>query len=96
LELRILAQLLQTRFLKAGNLDQLPKVVRIAGLHLLLVRKLATLSSLRDTGLDRTLNRVASQLICAVEVPQLEQSRRLLQPDLRKLLEILPVHPNPS
>ena len=96
LEFRVLAKLFQTRFLKAGSFDQIAKVVRVAGLHLLLVRELAALSCLRDASFDRSLYCVARQVVCTIEVPQLEQGCRLLQPDFRKLLEIPSVHAHPS
>ena len=63
LEFRVLAQLFKARFLKASNLDQTSKVVRIAGLHLLLVRELAALSCLRDARFDSTLHGVARQIV---------------------------------
>ena len=91
-KVRVLAGLCKMRTIETGNLDQIPQFVRVTRLHFPSVRELPSLSFLCDAGLQRTLHSIPSQVICAVEQPQLKQRGRLPQPDLREILEVLPIH----
>lgn len=95
-EVRILASLFETRFIKTRNLDQFPQSVRMAGFHLFSVWEFTPLGSFSDASLERTLHRIAGQIIGAIEQSQLQQGGRLLQSDPRKLLEVFSVHEHSS
>ena len=49
----------------------------------LLVRKIITLSALRDTGFERAFDSVTAQIVGTVEVTQVQEGFGLFQPDLR-------------
>lgn len=67
LKLRVLPGFLDTRIFKPGDSDQFPKVVGMAGLHLPFIGELIAPGTLRDASFERTLHRVASQVIRSIE-----------------------------
>ena len=66
-KIRVLADLLDVCVIKPRNPDQFPQIMRMAGLHLLLIRELVPLSSLCDARLERALHGIACQIVRAIE-----------------------------
>jgi hypothetical protein len=74
-EFRVFAGLFETGFFEASDFDEFRQVVRMAGLHLLLVGEFTTLSSLCYASLERTLHSVASQIVYAPSnIPRLSSA----------------------
>jgi hypothetical protein len=91
-KIRISFRMVKAGFFQIRNLHEVSQIVRVAGFDFSLLGEFVTLRSLRDTGLQATLDGIASQVIRAIEQSRVEQRSRLFEPNLRKLLEVFPIH----
>lgn len=74
------------------QLQQLPKIMRVAVIYELLLREVELLSSLCNTRLDSTLNCIPGEVVCAVGKTGLKKGSRFTKPDIGELLQISPIH----